>query len=97
MRKLICTVALVAMAAVPSIGVAHSPNPNGSCDNIEGEAADLAVTNPTDNSGILYVVAAGPSVWSESNGRAGLQTHSHTCRNNATDEIITIGPDSKVL
>jgi len=66
---------------------AHTIDPNGPCDV---PAEDAVAVGP------LYVSLASPLLWSESNARAGLQTHSHTC----TDEngrTVTVGADTKLL
>lgn len=96
---------LLTIVAVPALG--HTPNPNGSCDNVGDETATLDVegvgTVPlaagVDGVGTVYVTGLDdtPSVWTESNGVAGLQTHDHTCRVVDTGTITSVGPDTQLV
>jgi hypothetical protein len=100
--------AALAFVAVPGASSAHGPT---SCNGVTNEAAgatttDLTVVNPLDSSVIAYLntdssndTEAGhtPSLFLESNGWDGLQTHAHTCRTGPEGSpFITIDADTEV-
>lgn len=79
MRTLLALVIACTLTVALPAG-AHETDPTGPCEVPPGEAA-VAV-------GSFYVSTLVPLLWAESNGFAGLQTHSHACTDENGRDVV---------
>ena len=84
MRKLLASLSIVALAALPLGAMA---------DHRDDAEITVPLNEADPATGALYVDVEGPGVWQESNGHAGLQTTDELDEEGA----VVLEADSQIL